>query len=212
MKMKFFYELYLEAIIKQLPEWKIYSKTENGGLLYRRNRDFVHWLGFQTSSRKEAVIAEYSIQALASQYDSPSVIITFRINNRFGENWWVTPDEWAVNNTKIIEATIKQVRPDPYTAIDIKGILKLTKNSRLKSPAELEIHAIALILNNQVSKGKSFLEKAFKRYKELAEKWNEKWDIENKNRVRTWLDCPNDQLLSLLRLDADKGALLLSLA
>jgi hypothetical protein len=167
--MKHFYDVYLEAVAVRLPEWKRYSRTESGGLLCRRNQDFVHWLGFQTSSQEEAVVAGYSIQALASQYDVPSVVIDFRIKRRSGENWWVTPDEWALHNNSIVEMTLKQIRPNPYTPLAIKDILKLTKNNRLKSPAELEIHGIALVLNNQVSEGKRILKKAFTGYQSLAE-------------------------------------------
>src|SRR3569623_1502014 len=131
--MKPFYQIYEEAIAALLPDRKEYSRTEYGGLLYSRTQDFVQWLGFQTSGREEAVIAEYSIQALASQYDVPSVVVVSRVNNKSGENWWITPDELALQSNHIIESTIKQIRPDPYSPLVIKDILKLIKNSRLKS-------------------------------------------------------------------------------
>ncbi|HEX2911257.1 MAG TPA: hypothetical protein VH186_10645 [Chloroflexia bacterium] len=168
--MKRFYEIYLEAIAAQLlSDWREYSRTKAGGQLYRRNQDFVQWLGFQVFSRENRVVAGYAIQALAKQNDFPGATIVKRIRKRSGEEWWVTPDEWALDSDKVVEITLKQIFPDPYRPLDNKDILKMTSKSRLKSPGEFEMHGITLVVNNQLVKGKKYLKKAFDGYEILQQ-------------------------------------------
>lgn len=205
--MKSFEKIYEEAILAHLPNWKEYTHPEFGVYLYRNTQDFVQWIGFDVSNRTGAIVASYSLQAFASQQRLPLGLLTSRINNKRGENLWITLDDWNLQSETIIEFTISRIKPNALVPISNKDVLRLGKNSRLQNPLEIEILGISLVLNSEFSSGKKTFEKALKRYEEIGGELK----IENENRIRKWIECPINQLLPMLKLEAKKGSQLLGI-
>ncbi|MCL5950927.1 MAG: hypothetical protein M1132_04265 [Chloroflexi bacterium] len=191
------------ACAKRLPGWRKYGRRG----LYRRTEDFVQWLHLEPSAFAARTVPQYAVQALAEQLPSVALTLGDRVRDRRGVEFWFEPGDWDTRSSEILESILEQIDPSGFEPLTPQAVIAFLERSGMDHVSAVATRGIAAIVAGSVDEGVHFLREAASWYGRM----DIGWARQNEAVVRSWLSASPDDLLSVLRHDAEKGAELLHL-
>lgn len=189
--------------LNALPLWQ---KHRTYGL-YRCTEDFVQWLIFDSSAYTASVRVQYAIQPLAVQFPAEALTIGDMIRNTDSGELRVDQLQLDENNYKIVQNIIEQVAPSATLAFTIEDVVEYLNHYSKDHVAVLIAQGIAIIAFGEAQQGREIFQVAYDWYQRIDTAWAHIEEL----RVLSWLNTPDNELISLLRRDAAVGKALLHL-
>ena len=194
--------LQMECLTK-LPSWRKHRKNA----LYRRTEDFVQWLLFDTSSFRVAVVPHFALQALAVQFPTKALTLGDRVRNTQGSGLWITPDDYKTKREEIAERIVQQVNPPALEPLTNQAILMFLERLQSTHASAVTARAVTKIVEGDFDDGYRYLNQALDKFRRISAPWAR---IEEA-RLNGWLSCASEDIIYVLRQQAQVGIQLLRL-
>jgi hypothetical protein len=191
------------ACLTKLTVWHKYRKYA----LYRRTEDFIQWLLFDTSEFGVAARPHYSIQALATQFPAEALTLGDCIRDKRGVELWLRSDDWQPRKDEIVEQIVRQIDPPAFEPFTIEVVVDFLNRFKSEHIAAITARGIAALIAGDMGKGYAHLKQALKKNKDDPRSWARVEEA----RLNGWLSCSPDDIVSVLRQQAEIGAQLLRL-
>ncbi|MBI1877524.1 MAG: hypothetical protein HYR94_04715 [Chloroflexi bacterium] len=187
----------------RLTTWQKHRKNA----LYRHTEDFVQWLLFDKSSSDVSIIPHYSVQLLATQFPSVDLTLGDRVRGERGNDLWITLDDWKMRKDEIVEQIIQQVKPSAIEPLTTRAIREFLTGFPSKHEAAITARGIVAIVAGDTEEGYHYLKQALNKYTNIPYPWARVEEI----RLNDWLSCTPEDIVPILRKQAEIGAKLLNL-
>jgi hypothetical protein len=188
---------------KYLPSWSV----RKGLGLYRLHPHFVQWLTIGAAKFEVRIQPAFGVQLLAAQFDAEALTLGAEIRSPTGHEWWITPGLWENEAAQIVDYIVETVQPSAQLPLTTEAVLRFLRELPDDHPAIIAALGVAHVVLGELKQGRSFLEKASRRYRQIPVEWAEVEEA----RIRGWLNLPPDALIQQLQEDARRGAELLGL-
>lgn len=191
------------ACFTRLASWHKHRKNA----LYRRTEDFVQWLLFDTSEFRVATRPHYSIQALATQFPTIALTLGNHIRDKRGVALWLKVDDWKKRKEEIIDRIAQQIVPPALEPLTIEAIMEFFDRFESDHESAITARGIATIIAGEMEAGYAYFRQALEKYKNIPYPWARVEEA----RLTGWLACAPEDIVAVLRHEAEIGAQLLGL-
>lgn len=192
-----------KACIERLELWKKYRKYG----LYRRTEDFAQWLIFDVSNFDIKIRPSYSIQALATQFPTIALTLGNHIRDKRGVELWLKVDDWKNRKGEIIDRIAQQIVPPALEPLTIEAIMEFFDRFESDHESAITARGIATIIAGEMEPGYAYFRQALEKYKNIPYPWARVEEA----RLTGWLACAPEDIVAVLRHEAEIGAQLLGL-